>query len=404
MNFRFWIWTAGAILAILVAYASFVIVNQVRAPSAQSPSLPWHTATSEANFAYASFAARRAKDPRALIGARELRLAKRAYRVEPLSSAALGLIIVSKDDKSPVGARRKLLGLAGKLSRRSSLITSASIEAAALEGNQKLFFSWLSRAILTDSRLRTSYIRAMADATAQDGAVEAMLPVLGSRPSWAKYYWAAVAWRTPSLANATTLRVAVSRPPWNQTEIMEADYLLAKRLVDTGQFENARRLARLFEMQAPDISSTDNLLVNGNFARQPLLPPMDWALATSGHLGSSINTKSKRLTISVIAGAFGNAARQLVELESGNYRVAWTIESNEAMGNDSLSINLACAEKGEPKGRVPSLPLATGTHQAEVGVPERACRWHWFTIDAHVPDDSAGFDASLSKLSLTRLD
>lgn len=404
MNFRrFSIWSAGAVLAIFVAYASYVIVNQVRAPSARSPSFPWHTATSEANFAYAGFAARRARDPQASVGARELRLAQQAYRVEPLSSAALGLIIVSKEDTSPVGTRRKLLGLAGKLSRRSSLITSASIEAAALEGDQNLFFNWLSRAVLTDSRLRASYVGAMAEATARNGAVEALLPVLGSKPSWAKYYWAAVASRAPSLANAATLRVAVSRPPWKQAEIMDTDYALAWRLVGAGQFDNARQLARMFEKGAPNISPTNNLLVNGNFARQPLLPPLDWALATSGHLGSSIDAKGKRLTISAIAGAFGNAARQLIDLEPGNYRVAWTIEANEAIGDDSLSVNLACAEKGVHKIAIPQMNLAMGTHHQDIVVPTGDCRWYWFSIDAHVPDDSAGFDAFLSKLSLTRL-
>lgn len=405
MNFRrFSIWSTGVVLAIFVAYASFVVVNQVRAPSARSPAFPWHTATSEANFAYASFAARRVKDPKASVGPREFKLAQHAYRIEPLSSSALGLIIVSREDKSADGTRRKLLELAGKLSRRSSIITSASIEAAALEGDQKLFFNWLSRAVLTDSRLRTSYVGAMAQATAQDGAVEALLPVLGSSPSWAKYYWAAVASQAPSLANAAALRIAVSRPPWNQREIMDSDHVLTWRLVGAGEFENARRLARLFEMRTPDISPTNNLLVNGDFTRQPLLPPMDWALATSGHLGASIDATGKRLTISAIAGAFGNVARQLVELEPGNYRVGWVIDGSEAVGGNSLSVRLTCAERGVAKGRVPSIPLAAGMHQEDVVVPESACRWHWFSVDAHVPDDSAGFDAFLSKLSLTRLD
>lgn len=405
MNFlRMSVWSVGAVLAAFVTYASVIIASQVRAPSPPIAPYLWHTATSEANFAYAAFALRKSKDPEASVRPAELQLARHAYQIEPLSTAALGLTIASLTDAKVAATRGKLVDLAGKLSRRSPVITAFSIEEAARANDQKRFFAWMSRAILTDSTLRTSYIGAMSLATASDGAVEALLPVLGPNPPWAKYYWAAVASKPASLANATTLRIAVARPPWRQSKITETDYSLARSLVKAGQFDDARRLAREFEKAASENALTNNLLANGNFAREPQLPPMDWTLATSGHLGASVDARSKRLAISAIAGAFGRAAWQLVELAPGEYRVAWTLEADKIVGDRALSVNLTCAEKRVQAATIQPIVLAVGTHVQNLVVPGETCRWYWFSINTRVPDDSTGLDAFLRQISLTRVD
>lgn len=392
----------GVVLAAFVTYASFIIVSQVRAPSPPFAPFLWHTGTSEANFAYRSFAARKNADPKASVNPQELQLAEHAFRVEPLSSAALALSIVSLADGQAVDKRRKLTDLAGQLNRRNSVIIGLSMEEAARANDQKRFFRWMSRAIITDSALRSSYIGAMSAATASNGAVEALLPVLGPNPSWAKYYWGAVTSRPASLANATTLRIAVAGPPWRQTELKETDYLLARRLVDTGQFDDARRLAREFEKDSSKKTAATNLLTNGNFAREPLLPPMDWAVATSGHLGASVDAPNNRLAISALAGAFGRAARQLVELAPGQYEIAWALDAEKAVGDRALSINLTCAEKGTQAAPIPPVALAVGKHSQNIEVPGTPCRWYWFSINAHVPDDATGVDAFLRQVSLTR--
>lgn len=400
--FRLSIWSVGAVLAVFVAYASIVIVSQVRAPSPPLSPYLWHTATSEANFAYKSFAFRKSTDPKAVVEPQELQSARHAYRVEPLSSAALGLMIAAMADGTASDTRRKLVDLAGKLNRRSAVITSFSMEEAARANDQKRFFKWMSRAILTDAKLRTNYVGAMAAATARDGAVDALLPVLGPNPAWAKYYWGAVVSKPASLANATKLRIAVARSPWRQTALTETDYLLARRLVDKGQFDDARRLAREFEKVVPNKSPPNELLANANFAREPLLPPMDWSVATSGHLGASVDARNKRLAISAIAGAFGRAARQLVELAQGEYRVGWTLDGEKAAADRALSVNLTCAEKGGQAAPVQPIALAVGTHAQNIAIPDGACRWYWFSINTHVPDEAAGFDAYLRNVSLTR--
>jgi hypothetical protein len=396
------IWLAAVILAVFVSYASSVIVNQGKAPAQVYGNGFWDTGTAEANFAYALFAARQRTDLKAVVSNQERRLAEHAYRSEPLSTAALGLVIASMTEPREDDIRRRLLGFAGKLTRRSSIITSASVEAAARADDRNAFFLWLSRGILTNEKLRSIYIDAMSEATAMDGSVEALTSVLGRNPAWAQNYWSTVATRPNSLENATALRIALIRPPWNHTAISATDRRLATRLVTEKHFDAARKLATAFELGGHLAPVRADLLVNGNFTRQPLLPPIDWSLATSGHLGASIDDKAHQMTISAIAGAYGWAARQLIELIPGEYDVEWSMESNASLSEEALSAQLICAEKDKNMKPVPPVPLVAGSHRSNFVLHKSDCRWYWFSIDAQVGDGSVGFDATLRRLLLSR--
>jgi hypothetical protein len=400
--FRPLIWLVAAALAFLVGYASSVIATQVKAPDRAYSHALWRTATSEANFAYASFATRQSTDPKAEVSPGELQLARHAYRTEPLSTPSLGLVIASMTQPRDAEMRGRLLSLAGKLTRRNSAITSASIDAAGRSGDKAAFFVWLSRAVLTNAKLRSTYIGAMADATALEGSVEALTPVLGRNPAWAETYWTVVSARGPSVGNAAELRIAIAEAPWRQVQVNETDRALARRLAAAGQFAVLARLSAAFDTAGRPASDKGNRLLNGNFVRQPLLPPRDWALATSGYLGASIDDRAQQMTISAIAGAHGSAVHQLVELEPGEYDVAWSMDSNASIDPGALSARLVCAEKGAGATMIPPVALVAGSRRSGVVVPEGPCRWHWFSIEAQVPDGSAGFDAVLRRLSLTR--
>jgi hypothetical protein len=398
--FRASLWVVGVILAGLVAAFSFVIGNQVRNPVAAQSIGILRTGAADANLAYATFATRKQSNPKAAISDAELQLARQGYRSEPLSVAGLGLIIVATPDRS--ATRAQLLALGGKLTRRNSLITSASIEAAARRDDARTFFTWMSRAVLTDASLRSIYIGAMAEATARSGAVDALAPVIGPRPAWSEFYWRSVVSRPNSLVNAAKLRVAIAKAPWRQTAVTPADKALASGLIQAREFDAALGLATgLGQASSSDHAST-NLLANANFARQPQLPPIDWQLATSGNLGASINPKGKALTISVIAGAYGYAARQLLQLSPGSYELGWSLTSQAPIDAGALTARLSCAEKmaASAGDASPAVILSTGTHRAQVVVPPGACRWYWLSFDVSISDTSPGFDAQLRDLTL----
>lgn len=398
---RILLWFGGSVLAIFVALSSMVIANQVKRPGVSYELGAPPTGTAAGNLAFASYATRQRENPKAAVSRRERSLAAEAYRSEPLSSPALGILIAAMPrDGRDAGVRQALLDIGGKLTRRSSLITSASVEAAAFRNDEDAFFLWLSRAILTNEGLRTIYIRAMAQATARPGAEEALARIIGPNPNWANRYWGAVVSVPESLENAVRLRVLIAKAPWRQTGISETDRGLSSILVKRGKFDAARQLAIGLGVVASSPADGRNLLTNGGFERLPALPPIDWQLATVGNLGASIAPQGKKLVVSAISGAHGYAARQLVHLQPGSYELGWMLTANAPMEKGALAARLTCAERAG-QGDVVSVDLDAGTHASPMSVPAGACNWYWFSLDANVPDQGSGFDAELRSISLT---
>ncbi len=391
-------WLAGAAVAGFVGVSSSAIVNQVKRPATSYMLGVAPLGTAQGNLAFASYVGRIQANPRAKVTGQERELAAAAYRGEPLSSSALGLLIVSMDSNDP--GRRALLDIGGKLTRRSSLITSASIDAAARGGDEGAFFRWLSRAILTNESMRATYIRAMAQATARPGAVETLAPVLGPKPNWSDRYWGFVAAMPESLENAVELRLLLAKAPWRQSEITATDRNLALALTKRRQFDTLQQLASGLQQSPLGKATRRDRLTNGNFDRPSLLPPIDWELASTGNLGASINPQAKKLIISPIAGAHGYAARQLVRLEPGSYNLSWTLASSSQIGKDQLVVRLSCAERPEQDG-ISLIELAVGSHRRAVEIPQTACRWYQLSIDADLPDMGSGFDAELRTIGLT---
>lgn len=391
-------WLGASALSVGVALSSYAISNEVRSPVKTLLLGVPPTAIASGNAALASFGTRHARDPQAKVSEKELALAQRAYRAEPLSTSAVALQGLAMMQNADAAKGQALLELGGKLTRRNTLITNALIESAAKRNDDKSFFTWLSRMMLTNSDAGHIYAVAMADATARDGAVEALTPVIGPDPRWAQRYWRLVVRRPDSLINAATLRIAIAKKPWSQTAIEQTDNGLVSGLVGIGQFDLAKTLADTLNPRAS--RSQANLLTNASFGAAPILPPFDWELSALGNLGASVDEKDKQLNISAVAGARAPAARQLLRLAPGDYRLNWTLSSSSPLAADTLTARIRCAEPNVASAAPLPITLVAGKQQANVRIGDGACQWHWLSIEVSVPDDSMGIDASLSGLSL----
>ncbi|WP_444810215.1 hypothetical protein [Sphingopyxis solisilvae] len=383
-------------LGIGVGLSSYAISNETRAPrKALAVGVP-PSAIASGNLALQSLSVRRERDGRTGVNAREVAMAQRAYRSEPLAASAVAVQALSLSDEVPKQSQA-LLELAGKLSRRSILVNASLIEAAAKRDDRRAFFLWLSRAMLTNSEASLAYGTAMAEATARDGAVDALIDVLGPKPRWADTYWQLVVRRPDSLTNAAKIRTALAQGRWRQTEIGRTDEDLVLGLAGIGSFKEARQLA---EALRPAKTTKGNLLVNGAFSGEESLAPFDWRLATLGNLGASIDTRNGQLLISAVGGASGSAAQQIVQLAPGNYRLAWKLSSNTPMSTDAIRVRIFCAEPGVDSNTPISIRMPAGKRSSNVKVSDGICRWHWFSIEVALPDDAPGIDVMLSEISL----
>lgn len=394
-------WVGAAIVAILAGLFSFVIANEGRSPAtAHAIGFP-STGLVQANFAARTYGLRKVRNVEARVSAAEQRLAIKGYRREPLSISAMALIAEAMTGPADRRDRQKLLELAGQLTRRNAFISNELMTSAAVRGDDKVFFRWLSRLILTNREMRESYVGAMAQATARPGAIAALTPIIGESPSWANFYWRKLVRQPGSLVNGARLRVAVAGAPWQQTEIGPSDRDLSLALVNRGEFDVASDLAAALNAGSSQSRATASRLVNGNFARTPVLPPFDWDLTAAGNMGASIDAKAGNLSISAIAGARGSVARQLIRLTPGTYELRWSLSSASPLEPDALSIGIRCAERGRNGGIVSDISLNVGTQRRPIDIPESACRWFWYSVETHIDDGSPGVDVIFEMLSLT---
>ncbi|WP_152998586.1 hypothetical protein [Sphingopyxis sp. H115] len=390
-------WLAALALAAVAGLWSYAIASEARAP-AKSLAVPTpFDGVARAELAFRSFAARTARDPAARIDPTERALALQGYRAEPLSPAALGIVAMAMTDPKDAARRQSLLENASLLSRRSVLVSNEMIKLAAARNDDTAFFTWLSRLMLTGVEARRVYGAAMAEATAKPGAVAALTPILGAKPRWADYYWTLVVGRPNSWVNAASLRGAVARPPYRQTAVSLTDQTLLARLVRVGKFAEAHALARDLGLRG---SQGGALLQNGDFAAAPLLAPFDWELSAEGNLGASIDAKNKQMTVSAIGGASGAAARQILRLAPGNYKLSWAISSATPFEPGTIAAGLRCADPRVQVASPAPIPLTAGQSDADWTVPASDCQWYWFSIDARVPDGGVGLDAYLDRVSL----
>lgn len=394
-------WVGAAIVAILAGVFSFVIAKEGRSPAtAHAIGFP-STGLVQANFAARTYGLRKARNVEARVNAAEQRLAFEGYRREPLSISALALIAEAMTEAADRRDRQKLLELAGQLTRRNAFVSNELMTSAAVRGDDKVFFRWLSRLILTNREMRESYVGAMAQATARPGAIAALAPIIGEAPSWTDFYWRKLVRQPESLVNGTRLRIAVAGAPWKQTEIGPSDRDLSLALVNRGEFDVASDLATALSAGSSPPRATANRLVNGDFARTPVLPPFDWDLTTAGNMGASIDPKARNLNISAIAGSRGPVARQLVRLTPGAYELRWLLSTDSPIEPDALSIGIRCAERGRDAGIALDISLNVGTQRRSIDIPESACRWFWYNVETRIDDGSPGVDVILEMLSLT---
>lgn len=393
-------WVSALALSGIVAVSSYAIANQVRLPERALDLGVFSTGTASANGALSSFAKRQARDPKAAVLPSERQLAESAYRREPLAVSAVAILALAMTDEAHRETREALFDRAGSLTRRNTLVSGKLIEIAASHGDDKSFFLWLSRVMLTSTGARKVYGAAMADATAKEGAVAALIPILGKKPRWSDFYWSLVADRPASLENGAKLRIAIARPPYKLTDVSFTDRRLIQGLVRTGEFDIAKQVQASLQAGASQSRSAPNRLTNADFARQPALPPFDWELSAKGNLGAVVDTANRRLSISGIGGARGAAARQLLRLDPGNYRLSWSLSGTTPIDPDILSVRIRCADPKSGALGFQPVPVVMGKRHVGVSIAGSDCRWYWFSVDVDAPDDAPGFDVNLEGLSL----
>lgn len=390
----------GIVAACLVAAQSYAIVHSRRAPTLSLALSVAPEGLAKASLSRALQGARLAKDPKSAPPKLEVQLAREGFSADPLAVAALPVLIQNLQAKGQVQQSRRLLELAGGLTRRDNLINAMLIDEAMLKDDPKRAVELLGRAMAVSYEVRYLYVRRMAAATASAGALQALPPILGANPKWAEDYWQAVLENPSIMPMAGDVRQRIADEPWKLNQPNEKDLQLIHELGIRGYPAAAFGLSQALGLKA---SPTGELITNGSFDRAPRFVPIDWELLQTGDIGATIEPKEKALLLSSLPAASGTAARQIVQLSGpGRYRVGWTM-TGLAKGSDAVvKLRLNCADPTKMSPSIAPAVLGDGTGSASITVPATACQWYWASLELDTSRGDTGVDIAIRRLSLRR--
>lgn len=391
----------GVLLALVVAAISLVIQNQTR-----NPALSVAVGVPPQDFARASlarklFSVRLARDPKAMPGASERRLAEQAFAVEPLAVVGMPVLIQALAADGKVRQSEQLLAFAGQLTRRDTLLNALQIEDELKRNRPERLVRLFGRAMAVNNEVRTFYMDRMAAATAQPNAIKGLAPILGERPSWERAYWDAVLKHDELLPQVALLRRRIAEAPWNRTDAGDVERDIIARLAIGRNPEQAFDLAHALALRAP---SGGNILLDGDFEQKPQFVPFDWEAVQSGELGANIDRRNGTLVVTGLAAADGVVARQLVALESpGRYRLTWKLSGLSQAPASILRVRLSCAEAKGYGATAAAIILSDGAASKDFELPASDCSWYWTAIELDTTQSDAGVDVTFDHIALRRV-
>jgi hypothetical protein len=304
---------AALVLLWLSTVITLALVARERAPMG----FPWWTGT-DARVAAASSVA---LDPRSRDFARARRLAIAALNREPVNVGAARSLALVEDRMGHAARAARLFRYAESLSRRDLLTQLWLIETNVRRNDIPETLRHYDRAMRT-SATGIAQLTPILVAAAADPAIRRdLVPLVARRPPWWTPFMIALISDSQSGDALYDLVRSVRLDMRDGVErAMMASAL--QRLVDLRSYDRAQALYRA----ARGTSANGALLRDGGFEQDSLLPPFDWAYTDQDGLAATRRTNDRAdgnaLYLLASAGRTGVAARQLVLLPPGRYRLA----------------------------------------------------------------------------------
>ena len=320
-------------------------------------------------------------------------LALAGYIAEPTDPEAIRILAQYSESWGNKERARTLMRLIPSLSKRDKV---ANLWLARDFGELQRTDEALA---IYDTALRASssvveqLMPQMVASMADPRLVEPYSVLLDRDPPWAPQFWQRLIDNDAALANTGKLRELVAVK--GMALSAKQDRALVRRLADKGHLNEALSLFRKLDPG----NSGRGILANRDFKRQPEFAPFDWELFSTGYFGASIDPSAGRMAISAVPGSSGVAARQLVRLPAGTYRLSATLRS--ALPRDSkLAIVIRCAENGSNAAR---RFLISGTALDQQVSTDGVCSFHWLELAIAIPSDGTPTDLLVEQIRLSSL-
>lgn len=281
----------------------------------------------------------------------------------PLNSVAIRNLATAAGNAGDTARSDRLLALAGRQTRRDTLVQQSLYYRALLAGNYQAAFSAM------DSLLRRRVVSMrllmpdLAPALRQPAAVSALAAQLAASPPWRADM---ISQLGAGLRNADQLSAifdqmtAKGSPPTRDEKRQ-----LVILWVQGGEYDRAARAA----------GATPGQITDGEFDGSDVGIPFNWNLQSTGQVTAELSLGSngqKSLRAGWPAGRTATITQQLLLLSPGAYRFSGSVRAETLPNGAWIIWDLSCDKGGD------GTPLAE-TRQTEEG------DWTGFTASFNVP-------------------
>jgi hypothetical protein len=285
--------------------------------------------------------------------------------------AAWRVLGLTEKDGSPASVR--LLQTAQTLSRRDVPTQLALLELQVRKGDIVGALKHYDIILRISTAYDPMLFPVLAGAMVEPQILVPLSRRLAAAPMWRRRFLSYVVNAGTSFEGQSQLFTALSRTG----APVERDIVAASATNSAlaNQFAVAWQLYRLVAA-----AEAGQRLRNGGFEKTGGIAPFDWQLETGGPLNVVIagSEGQHRLEMGSVRGDGGRAARQLLTLSPGRYRVRARFGTLDSQGAGLPNINVICADA---PGSIAVAQATTGRDLIEVkGTVPTNCQYQWLEL------------------------
>lgn len=321
-----------------------------------------------------------------------LRLARSAYREEPLATDALTTIALDYNARQESSKARELFGYIQEITKRDEVVSLWLALDSARRNDVGGAMTYFDQLLRTSSASRGVLLRRLAAFSASPQLRGALLEKIRSNPPWLPEFWAAGV-----VDPATAVAVGQILKSLAPNVVVDASVKerLAVNLLQSGNETLAQDLYRAFAQ-----SAARGLVDNPNFDAPSFFPPIDWQAYSTGSYSAEISPAEKAMFVSATGYPAGVAARQFVRLDPGSYRLVVTSRLFAVSEGEGVDVKLSCRLDSALAPII--LRLVNGTAAREFTRP-RSCAGYFLDVEPVTKENTAGFDAEILSIDIARI-
>jgi hypothetical protein len=311
-----------------------------------------------------------------------------------MSADALAVLAMAANADGNATRSQALFQAVNRLTRRNGLASMWLAEKAIENSDVPGTLAHFDEILRTNENGRTAVLQRFAAAVSDPVFSRALAQLLRLDPPWAEEFWQVA----PTVQGAAG-PVAELRLQLDSSGLAfdpHYDSALAEQLLNSGQYDLAERLYRAVA-RSVDVASSERVR-DGQFTRQPALPPVDWALSSAGDYGAEIRPAGGALLFSATTSIRSLLARQWIGLAPGRFvlrtKLSFTQEGGEG---GAVYARLTCIDSGRSR----DFTLKNGTAAQPFTIGAGDCRNYWLDILTEPSEGSTGLDGSLDFISIT---